>query len=1323
MIFKNLKKTIIISLIVTIFFSLCSIMNKVYAAEDVIYLRIQELMTEVDPNRGYAIGNPQTNGVTPTAIKLWNIVKTDSGYNGVTEEDIYCIKAGQGFTNQSNARTDKYPNSFDIIEEKKAILGNNILTGQFDTKIDDVNYTVNVYSAVLALLDKIYLAHPEGSASGLIEYDELVNNAMKYARENSTSNEFSGMEYSSILTTDNQLQETDVLAVQQAAIWYFTNYDENTAENNNLYNKRNNVSWLNETVDGTTYTAINDTVKRGQSEILYKYLIRTAIKNADEYSKITSSEEINPITVNTTKLKQELSSDNSKYILGPINITENRQADYELDMEIKNGETKLEYKLLDQNKVEVEAGKTVKDLVGKDLYVSILANQVTEISNVTADINISYNKSTATVWTDEVDLNNTQPVVIPKRVVENENVTLTIEPKLDFDLALRKYITAVNNVDLTGTFSRIPNINTDTLEDGTTATYAHKKDPVIIKTGDIVTYNITIYNEGEKAGRATKVVDQLPTGLKFVSIESGNFIEDASNPYSEETNKLNLIRNPQNEENLNAYNGQILEKETIVINCEVTAKASTSDNIILTNVAWISEEYDDVDKITITNVQGEDRDSEPHTKPNVNKDNMSNYKGQNSNKNDLTDNTYFYKGEQDDDDFEKLVLVSQSFDLKLIKRIVQVNNQNVSERIENIDTSKLNVIKSDKTYETTAKYELNKEPVLVEKGDIVTYTFRIYNEGTLDGYASEITEDIPDGLEFIWSEKFGQELVDDKTLTEGEKEAIKFNQEYLWGKFQYDENNRINQISTDYLSKDKETTKGDNLIKAFGENDGTKTKDDLSYKEVSVKLKVVAENLSGNVIRNEAAITDDEDKDGDDVDDRDSDPKKWVKYEDDEDFDNIILQSFDLALRKFITAISSDEKIEEEEYLKNEDGAYIRAPQVDTSKLNTKDENGNLITTAKYNHTKEPLIVQLNDIVIYTLRVYNEGETDGYAAEITDYLPSYLEFVDGEFNKTNKWTVEEDGRTVKSTYLGDKLLKGAEEKENGKIVLSYEEVQIMCKVKDTAPTNKNITNIAEISKYLDKDKESAKDRDSSEDNVKIPEDENLPGYKGDEKGPYIPGQEDDDDFEKVIVKIFDLALRKWVTQAIVYEKGEEVITETGHKPYDDPEGVVKVDLNKRKLKDVTVKFKYSIRIINEGEVAGYAKEVTDYIPEGLNFLPEDNKGWKDEGNNIISTKLLENTLLQPGEYADVEILLTWINGEDNLNLKVNTAEISQDDNEYDIPDKDSTPDNKKSGEDDIDDAPVILTLITGQGQTYFTLALIILGTIAVGIVLIKKFVL
>ena len=1303
------QKNLLLSLMVLIILVFVSLFPTVVNADQdgrVLYLGISEIRTNDTPNMGYAIGDPNTNGAEGYGAKLWNIQE----HTGPNESDpvkadgnknIYCVKAGVGFSNTH--RTATYNIFYDMKSQRGEIASNvppmeEVVNGTIETD----SGTINKYDALLALADMLYLIDDEN--------DEEVKAAYLDAA-GINSDEW-----------DMPLTRDDIAAVQQAAIWYFTNYDDKPE---GKYDKTDDSGWLNYTLVGSSYTSLSDYKRHEtdegyqrqmQAEQLYKYLIKTAIANANNYSNSgETTKKDAPAKVNTTQLNYELQDGN--YILGPINITENSEIPYTIDFIVKNNGTEInDYQLLDSNKKPVEEGKTVKDLVGSDFYVSIKTDNV---ENISIDISIKYSTNKLTLWTSGNN-NEEQPVMIPEKEEEQEDTTLEVKPEeREFDLALRKYITEVNGVDVTN--SRVPNIDESTLQSGTTATYNHRKDPVLVKTGDLVTYNITIYNEGEKDGRATKIVDQLPTGLEFSKIISGNFDVES---YDTDTNKLSLIRKSDNEENLPAYTGSgDPSSETITIECKVTAKADDSETTILTNVAWISEEYDAEDDITITNQEGADRDSEPSTTPDVNKDNMEDYKGE-GNKDDLTDSDYYYKGQQDDDDFEKLILMPEAFDLKLIKRITQVNGQNVPERIENVDVSKLNTIGEDGKLITTGEYTLSKEPVGVKKGDIVTYTFRIYNEGTIDGYASEITEDIPDGLEFLWSELEGEDLQNDPNLTEAEKEAIEFNQNYLWGNFQYDETGeRIIQISTDYLSKENETTVDGNLIPAFGSNDGTKTEADISYKEVSVKLKVISDDVSGEVIRNEAAITEDTDENGDPVDDRDSDTEEWVKYEDDEDYDNIILQSFDLALRKFIVAVSNDETVEDGEYLKNADGSYTREPVVDTSLLNTTDENGNMITTAIYNHTKEPVIVQANDYVVYMLRVYNEGEMDGYAAEIKDHLPPYLEFVDNEFNSEYGWEVSEDGRTVTTRYLEDSLIKAAEKNEDGTYVLSYVDVPIMCKVVDNAPTSENITNIADITEYQDENKEPTTDRDSQEDNVELPDDEDLPGYKDDETGEYIPGQQDDDDFEKVIIKTFDLSLRKWVTQAIVIDKDGTHVTETGHQPYDDPEQIVKVELYRKNINNVTVKFRYKIRVTNEGEIAGYAREITDYVPAGLKFLPEDNPGWTDEGNNVISTRLLESTLLEPGEYAEVEVVLTWINNEDNMGEMINTAEISEDYNDYGVPDKDSTPDNQKEGEDDIDDAPVLLSVSTGQVRIYFTLGFVVLLTVAGGIVLIKRFIL
>ena len=664
----------------------------------------------------------------------------------------------------------------------------------------------------------------------------------------------------------------------------------------------------------------------------------------------------------------------------------------------------------------------------------------------------------------------------------------------------------------------------------------------------------------------------------------------------------------------------------------------------------------------------------------------------------------------------------EEFDLALRKFIIAVSEDETIEdkeylknpdgsyaREPQVDTSLLNTINSNGKLITTAIYNHTKVPVTVEKENYIVYMIRVYNEGDIAGYASEIKDHLPPYLEFVDNE---------------------FNSEYGW---ELSEDGRT--VTTRYLEN--------SLINAAEKNEDGKY--ELSYVDVPIMCKIKAETPSNENITNIADITEYQDEDKKPVEDRDSqednvelpEDEELPGYkdeeegeyipgqQDDDDFEKVIIKEkyFDLALRKFIIAVSNDETVEDEEYLTNADGSYTRAPVVDTSLLNTTDENGNMITTAIYNHTKEPLIVQANDYVIYMLRVYNEGEMDGYASEIKDHLPPYLEFVDNEFNSEYGWEVSEDGRTVTTRYLENSLIDAAKKNEEGTYVLSYVEVPIMCRITEDAPTSENITNIADITEYQDENKNPTTDRDSQEDNVELPEDEELPGYKDEEEGDYIPGQQDDDDFEKVIIKEFDLSLRKWVTQAIVIDDKGETITETGHQPYDDPEEIVKVEIYRKSINDVTVKFRYKIRVTNEGEIEGYAKEITDYVPEGLRFLPEDNPGWTDEGNNVISTRLLENTLLQPGEYAEVEVVLTWINDADNMGVKINTAEISEDYNDYDVPDKDSTPDNQEEGEDDIDDAKVLLSVSTGQIRIYFTLGFIVLITVASGIVLIKKFVL
>ena len=1021
----------------------------------------------------------------------------------------------------------------------------------------------------------------------------------------------------------------------------------------------------------------------------------------DGYEKVITA----PINVQVTKT---LSS--NTYTMSNAVIT-NTQTGSSISISGSTITVTVENKLIPKDSeynlklVKVEQGNTSKKLQGAEFRINSPTGEVTQTTNASGEINIGQIAVTAT-GTDTITIEETKapagyekiitaPITVQvTKVFENNTykmsdavitnaqngadislsgntITVTVENKAKyFDLALRKYITQVNGESVANT--RVPVIDTTSLTTGTTASYKHRKDPVAVTTGDKVIYNLTIYNEGQKAGRATKIEDQLPTGLVFNRVVSGNFELDS---YSETDNLLKLKRT-SNTDNLDAYNGTTLDSETIQIECTVTA-VPTNKEQILTNVAWISEEYDAESNVTITNEENADRDSVPGTHPDVNKDNMEDYTG-NNNQEDLADEDYYYKGQEDDDDFEKLKLVY--FDLSLRKFITGRNDTTLTNREPQVDVTHL----ADGS-ETTAIYNHPKDPIEMQRGDIIIYTIRVYNEGSKDGYANEITDYLPEELEFLPDHEI--------------------NQEYEW---QVSSDGR--HVTTDYLSKAKETSSRQNLLHAFN---GTT----LDYKDVKIACKIKDTAEVGKKLTNLAEITESKDSDGNDVVDRDSETdnvevptdedlpnykddeidKDYVPgQEDDDDFEKVKVVYFDLALRKFITAVDDTE-------------ITNRIPQL------SMGEDGNI----DYNHTKEPVEVENGNIVTYTLRIYNEGMMAGYASKVKDDVPDGLEFLpDNEINQEYRWVLSEDGTSIETDYLS----KEQEQTEGANLIKAfdpelgitdtnpdYRDLKIAFRVTEPNTSDRILVNTAEISDDRDENNDPVDDIDSTPDNNNE------------------WNEEDDLDKEFVKVKYFDLALKKWVSRAIVTNQdGSQNIIETGHTGDEDPEPPAKVDLGRQDINKVTVKFEFQIKITNEGEIAGYAKEITDYIPEGLRFVQEDNPDWYTReplnGKERVATKLLENTLLQPGESATVSILLTWINGQDNMGLKTNIAEISQDYNDSNTPDIDSVPDNFKEDEDDIDDAPVMLTVALGDAKLYIGIAALVVIALGGGVFIIKKYV-
>ena len=1574
--------------------------------------------------------------------------------------------------------------------------------------------------------------------------------------------------------------------LQQMVIWSYVNNKYDSYDK--IINSESDIG--NIVFGGYTY---KDTAAQKAGYALYKALEAGAKDR--KYSIEESNKDYELTLKKGTNFGLE-NGQNNTYTLGPITLGTNSNINKDLIQSVTdslNISTKsISY--LDSNKKAMTVSNK-KDLIGKTYYIKFTtANALADGKTVTyrcdADLGYRISNMTANLYTRE----GRQPILQLRKTLKNNGDTKKISTEVsnEFDIALTKQIISVARYSETTkqyedvmkfgsgsnatSESRLKNIDKEALTKGTgtTATYTMDKTPVTVAVGDKVTYRITAYNEGGSVANIQEITDYLPKGLKYVGISTNHVLENNITASYDDTKNIVKINNTF--ENISAYdkNNENMSYIYVDVTCLVTDEATQGEELI--NYAAVTK-YSKKDG-TQADKDGIDRDSEQNDTID-----FESYAKRIEVSRKWFDHSKVDKGaisQQDDDDFE-IVKVGK-FDLALRKFISSVNDKVLDG--ENSREPTFTIRSAASLMATgTAIYNHPKTPVSVKVNDKVVYTIRVYNEGSLDGYAKEIVDYLPEGLE----------------LTENSQ----INSKYGWTK-----QNGTNAVKSSYLSNTllSAGNEGKSIAKGVAAKDYTGTSVEPKFLadvqiECTVKNKnsknlvnvaeisnygynEVKQDDSGNtILEYKEAKTEgvDRDSEEDNVFSKDSTIKNNDDYyekviksqmeneksnytglQDDDDFEMLKVEPFDLALRKYITSVNGQTL----------DGGNSREPVFGVDSITALRKYG----TAIYNHPKTPVSVKVGDKVVYTIRVYNEGYLDGYAEEITDYLPAGLKFVENsEINKEWTATTNEDGTTtVKTTKLKDTLIAAG----NGGELMSeafskndntgttvepkfMAEVQIECEV--TSRTGGKLVNVAEITKYGYESNgqrvyasSQGIDRDSEQDNVfnsnsgiadsinkyfsrinynnenityypgiqddddfevvevapnnykftlnkvdeagnalngakftitldgkdlinnqivngsystsdsnaillniytyKIVENESALGYKNILNGNYIlmpvqldqtakivkgnintgsaendvyynkygfvimnskneivteentdlynkiktninndsevpeaqitipnemikgkysleiektdtnnnklsgvtfkvndtqtkatgedgkvtvienkeitadtvntvdtykisevkaaseyitlneelavyvskklDGEEykldkasfsekedittkevtlkdgtkvnvtlnvkgnvvtvtipnkleeektgkyslviekvdtqnaklsgvtfkvndketqetgkdgkvtvienkaiskstvkDVDTYKISEVKVsgdyvsideeltvyvskkeeekayvldkasfsekedvttkevtlkdgskvnvtlkvednvitvtvpnkpleFDLALRKWVTKAIVIEDGKQTITQTGHKAEDDPEDIVKVEINRKKLNSTVVKFEYQIRVTNEGEIEGYAKEISDYIPEGLKFNQEDNPTWK-EVSGKVTTDQLKDTLLQPGQSAEVTIVLTWINGEDNMGLKVNTAEISEDYNKYGKPDKDSTPNNKVPGEDDIDDAPVMLTISTGKVVTYFAISLSVLTILVVGIAAIKKYVL
>ena len=188
---------------------------------------------------------------------------------------------------------------------------------------------------------------------------------------------------------------------------------------------------------------------------------------------------------------------------------------------------------------------------------------------------------------------------------------------------------------------------------------------------------------------------------------------------------------------------------------------------------------------------------------------------------------------------------------------------------------------------------------------------------------------------------------------------------------------------------------------------------------------------------------------------------------------------------------------------------------------------------------------------------------------------------------------------------------------------------------------------------------------------------------------------------------FDLSLNKTLTQ-IQMADGK-----TTKSVSFDHEKLGKIEVDGKRINSTNLVIEYTMTITNNGNVAGYAKKIVDYVPDSLSFSSSLNNNWYASGNTVVCTSL-ENELINPGESKEVKLLLTKKMDENGTGTVTNKAEITETYNDQGLLDATSENDDTNSS------ANVIIGIKTGGPVTYILLTVSILAIVGCGAYIINK---
>lgn len=205
------------------------------------------------------------------------------------------------------------------------------------------------------------------------------------------------------------------------------------------------------------------------------------------------------------------------------------------------------------------------------------------------------------------------------------------------------------------------------------------------------------------------------------------------------------------------------------------------------------------------------------------------------------------------------------------------------------------------------------------------------------------------------------------------------------------------------------------------------------------------------------------------------------------------------------------------------------------------------------------------------------------------------------------------------------------------------------------------------------------------------------------------------DLGLVLRNKFDLSLTKSISHVTV-----KTTRGTQNYDYEDGTNLVKIDIAPKRIDGANVVIEYKFIVKNEGNIAGCANKIVDYLPSELKFSTNMNPDWYEGENGNVYNASLSNDMIQPGETREVTLTLTKTMTGESTGIVNNRAEIYEAYNDLGLEDINSTPGNKAQGENDMGSADVLLTVNTGEPVMYIAITIVMLALVALGAYVINK---